>query len=55
MTYEEYKKRVEKNTNASVFKRDSYSKSFLSNEDLKASGEWKPYSSRYAFNPDLDT
>lgn len=55
MTYEEYKKRINDNSNASIFKRDSYSKSLISNEKLMDIGDWKPYQSAYGFNPDLDT
>ena len=55
MTYEEYKKKIQKNSNASLFKRDSYSQSFISNEKLASIGEDSPYRSAYAFNPDLDT
>lgn len=55
MTYEEYKKGIQKNSNASVFKRDSYSKRISTNDELMGIGDWKPYQSRSAFNPDLDT
>jgi hypothetical protein len=53
--YEEYRKKVQKNMNASMFARDSYSQSILSNESLREIGAWRPYQSEYAFNPDLDT
>jgi len=53
--YEEYRKKVQKNMNASMFARDSYSKSLLSNEKLREVNPWRPYQSEYGFNPDLDT
>ncbi len=55
MTYEEYKKNVLSNKNATMFARDSYSSRLISNETLMKTGGYKPYESKYAFNPDLDT
>lgn len=48
-------KRVQKNMNASMFARDSYSQSILSNEKLREIGPWRPFNHTGAFNPDLDT
>jgi len=53
MNYEEYVKGIKKNSNATMFARDSYSSKLISNDDLM--GGYKPYQSSNAFNPDLDT
>lgn len=55
MTYEEYKKSVQKNTNSTMFARDSYSSKIINNESLIEKSKYQAYKSPYAFNPDLDT
>lgn len=53
--YEEQKKKIRENLNASLFSRDSYSQSLTTNDELRKIGPWRPQLSEHSFNPDLDT
>jgi hypothetical protein len=59
MNYEEYvkkqKRQIQNNSNASLFARDSYTSSLISNEELLKPTQYEAYKSKYAFNPNTDT
>lgn len=53
--FDEYKDNIKKNSNASMFARDSYSQRLTPKDEMISSLSYKAHESPYAFNPNLDT
>lgn len=55
MDYEQYKKNIQSNKNATMFARDSYSSRTQTGAELFGDSSFKSYASSFSFNPNLDT